>query len=1510
MIRKFLNGAGVVRTIAGGAALTWISAGSWGALGATSFPTGLLKTQAVLTNTLEAEYSRFGTAVALDNDRLAIGAAYGENPSIQIFERHDGAWDLRTVLPGPEDEREFGESVALQGGLLVAGSGGIGARIYTLSGTNWLANGMLISGRSGTFDGFAATLAVSGNTILAGAPYDDGRGDAAGAAYIFEPSGQPGLNAWNVTDTSSGDTEGSAPRYRVQPSLAQVAAAASNGWRYTLNARLDRSLPPFSTFFGYGDGSRRFLVYLYLDGNGDLTAQFTGPSVQTFLLTTNGVGAAIYHQHEITFDPDAGLGSYRVDGRSVHTWAGENDDLEGVQWGAGSTKGQGSLNCNRADFVILGSNESVARYDAGTAGSPEQAPSPVTQGWIETEPTGPGHRVSGISPDTSGWEMRGPLTPSSVVAGDGFGSSVAIEGDLLAVGAIGDDEGGNRAGAVYVFQREAGQWSFQAKLLASDAAAGATFGDAVTIESGRIVVGASGATVAEVEHAGAAYVFENDGSGWIERAQLTAREPGIYQFGSSLALEGSTLAIGAKYGPTLHIFVEEPTGWTESGSQAHDDFIDAQVWQAGLHGHTLVVGVANSDLGDGRVKVFEADYGDAEAVRGYVREFLYYPDASTGLVDKSLAAFRYKHLLYADETNQVRARFEQMPDLFGPAERQRAEDARQEVLRALALNPENAVLGDLLLDIYYDGTVAEAILAKSLAPLIERKRLGPPGSAGALVIDEEIQLQEQRTEAQRGVLGEYFKLLQDDLGVSGQPPLGYSIFRQRVPARLFESASYVDPAGEIQNVATNSSPATGYKDLILLFDSLTYQGRGAAQLASLYGGRLGTGDRAMAESLVQEHLQLLTIQGNLLLGIFPNVPLVEGDGSGLAEAIEGWREAIRELARLQQVLAGGGNLLGFSPDFLMLVQKFQGAAGDVFDSYDALQLRLDPNEGSNPLRTAKEWLARARSSFDRYEGYRDQFDAQVEQVTGAAEDRLFQIAGARPGEPAYATPGDNQGSELWQQAQSIELAQLRIQRNTTEIRNLVEQIQIEINRSDALEIATIRHGVQNANLAQEISFRQSAQESLNTIAGASFDNPVSIGANYFAGFFGFFGTGKKVAELEGDKEMLAADQQAEILGIERAAEVKTMWLGMRTLQIDSQEAALLLNQEWGRYAALLREKADLERTLAESQGSLRARYFADPIHRLRFRHDTVMANLTFHEAQKWLSFMVRALEYKWNAPFTNFPYLDRRWSAQTLSALRNAEELELFYGAMEAYDDQIQLPTDDYFDWFSVREDFFGFTASDSAGNALQYVDVDTGETVDALEAFRRRLRALMDAQGNVRLPFSTVREIPGGSFFLGPRFTAAGQIISKGLYLDKIRWLQINLPGRHTQGRTQLTGQLTYGGASFLRNQDVGTFVPDQPDRLRDELTAYSTRFWFFHPASNSWRFTEALMSPVTMQLSADSRVPPTIQQIEVFKERSVAASGWELLIPTIDAGRVVLDIDQLDDVELYFYHYAVTRP
>jgi hypothetical protein len=284
-----------------------------------------------------------------------------------------------------------------------------------------------------------------------------------------------------------------------------------------------------------------------------------------------------------------------------------------------------------------------------------------------------------------------------------------------------------------------------------------------------------------------------------------------------------------------------------------------------------------------------------------------------------------------------------------------------------------------------------------------------------------------------------------------------------------------------------------------------------------------------------------------------------------------------------------------------------------------------------------------------------------------------------------------------------------------------------INRDSSVSNAVIDYGTRQSRLTLAIGLLEMGQEVCSITGGLSTDPTSATAVTASSIITATLGTLKAFAEKR--KEYLAALEQAEIEGLESDAQVKTLLLGMSTLEVDSLEAALLLQQEEGRLVALYREKGELERTIAESAEAVADRYFADPVHRLRSQHDTVLANFSFDEAQKWLFFMVRALEYKWNTPFTNYLYLGQRWSTETLFKLRNAAELELFYNAMIAYESQIQLPKDDYFDWFSVREDFFGYKRTNNLGQLLFYVDTATGQSENAIEAFRRRLRRLQDSQ-------------------------------------------------------------------------------------------------------------------------------------------------------------------------------------
>ena len=101
-----------------------------------------------------------------------------------------------------------------------------------------------------------------------------------------------------------------------------------------------------------------------------------------------------------------------------------------------------------------------------------------------------GRRLSDSNPGVS-FEQLVKMTASDAALDDRFGRSVAVDGDTIVIGAYGDDY---FTGSVYVFLTTDGGASYAqvAKLTAFDAAADDLFGVSVAIDGNTVVVGALG----------------------------------------------------------------------------------------------------------------------------------------------------------------------------------------------------------------------------------------------------------------------------------------------------------------------------------------------------------------------------------------------------------------------------------------------------------------------------------------------------------------------------------------------------------------------------------------------------------------------------------------------------------------------------------------------------------------------------------------------------------------------------------------------------------------------------------------------------------------------------------------------------------------------------------------------------------------------------------------------------------------------------------------------------------
>lgn len=190
------------------------------------------------------------------------------------------------------------------------------------------------------------------------------------------------------------------------------------------------------------------------------------------------------------------------------------------------------------------------------------------------------------------WTQQAKLAADDGDGDDSFGGSVALsnDGTTALIGADADeDPNGERAGSAYVFENSGGSWTQQAKLTADDGDRGDAFGVSVTMSSDgtTALIGASSDEDPNGETqyglgAGSAYVFDNSGGSWSQRAKLAADDgDGGDAFGVSVTMssDGSTALIGASVDEdpngeragSAYVFEHSGGSWTQRSKLVADD---------------------------------------------------------------------------------------------------------------------------------------------------------------------------------------------------------------------------------------------------------------------------------------------------------------------------------------------------------------------------------------------------------------------------------------------------------------------------------------------------------------------------------------------------------------------------------------------------------------------------------------------------------------------------------------------------------------------------------------------------------------------------------------------------------------------------------------------------------------------------------------------------------------------------------------------------------------------------
>ena len=144
----------------------------------------------------------FGYAVSLSGDSAAVGALQADTPAgvdagaAYVFVRSGTVWSQQQKLLAADGAAadQLGSSVSISGDTAVAGArfddapqqNSGSAYVFVRSGTVWTQQQKLVASDAAEIDLFGWSAALSGDTLVLGAPGDDTTGgDDAGSAYVF-----------------------------------------------------------------------------------------------------------------------------------------------------------------------------------------------------------------------------------------------------------------------------------------------------------------------------------------------------------------------------------------------------------------------------------------------------------------------------------------------------------------------------------------------------------------------------------------------------------------------------------------------------------------------------------------------------------------------------------------------------------------------------------------------------------------------------------------------------------------------------------------------------------------------------------------------------------------------------------------------------------------------------------------------------------------------------------------------------------------------------------------------------------------------------------------------------------------------------------------------------------------------------------------------------------------------------------------------------------------------------
>lgn len=486
---------------------------------------------------------QFGASLALDGSNLLVGSLHDDAQvpgagSVSHFTFTGGLWTFRQAFTPPSvvNGDLYSHSLALSGNLLAVGAPETGYPHadragtlfpYSLSAGGWTAEPNLkgeIQSHSAANDNTGLSVDIDGDSAIVGALNDDSSsGVNCGSAYFFRRNG----NTWNYEAKIASTTGILNGRFGVAVAISgnsavigadydrhpgdtvskgsiTICSRASGTWTFQKlfvassdNAQFGRSVAISGNEIivggpGYSNSSGYIVTFRYdgtdLTGNGVTLPPFPQNGAQF------GFSVAIEGNRLIVGEPRADI-TYFIVGTLVdcgyaHVFSRPNPT---ATWSLVTSFSNSTENLQLGFSVAVDGDTAVIGGGGayGWTGSPPESPARIGNAYTATYSAG-------------AWGSLVPLSSTGLTSGAYFGNSVAIDGDLIAVGAFANE---TATGKVRIFRRNGASWTFLTDISAPGLESDNAFGVSTALSGDSLVVGAYGADTLGGTDTGTAYVF-------------------------------------------------------------------------------------------------------------------------------------------------------------------------------------------------------------------------------------------------------------------------------------------------------------------------------------------------------------------------------------------------------------------------------------------------------------------------------------------------------------------------------------------------------------------------------------------------------------------------------------------------------------------------------------------------------------------------------------------------------------------------------------------------------------------------------------------------------------------------------------------------------------------------------------------------------------------------------------------------------------------------------------------